>query len=167
VIVVDLGCETYGEVNSVAALIDRFQPRLFFGFDPLLGEPVETPGLSLRRLAACTHAGATEIGVGYKSNWATIVPERGLQGQWNLTLTVPCFNFPLWVQALALAHPNDEVVVKMDIEGSEYQLLDSLIELGVDRQLKLLLVEWHELPDWMEWRDDIMRSLHCPLEDWE
>ncbi|CAG8955091.1 hypothetical protein HYFRA_00007106 [Hymenoscyphus fraxineus] len=44
--------------------------------------------------------------------------------------------------------PRDFVVVKMDIEGSEYELIPHFAEMGVWKVIDYLLVEWHTgLPD--------------------
>ncbi|KAJ5364855.1 uncharacterized protein N7496_010568 [Penicillium cataractarum] len=39
--------------------------------------------------------------------------------------------------------PRDFVVVKMDVEGSEYELVPHMAEMGVSAVLDYLLVEWH------------------------
>lgn len=39
--------------------------------------------------------------------------------------------------------PRDFVVMKMDIEGSEYEIVPHMAEMGVSEVLDYLLVEWH------------------------
>lgn len=44
--------------------------------------------------------------------------------------------------------PHDFVVVKMDIEGSEYDVLPHMVEMSAWTVIDHLLIEWHEsLPD--------------------
>ncbi|KAL9102634.1 MAG: hypothetical protein Q9163_002249 [Psora crenata] len=40
--------------------------------------------------------------------------------------------------------PRDFVVVKMDIEGAEYEVIPHMVEMGVWKVLDYLLVEWHQ-----------------------
>lgn len=54
---------------------------------------------------------------------------------------VPCFDFSKWIAGFV--RPGDNLIVKMDIEGSEYPILKKMIE---DRTLSLitkLYCEWH------------------------
>ncbi|KAF9900022.1 hypothetical protein EC991_008019 [Linnemannia zychae] len=50
-------------------------------------------------------------------------------------------NFAGWLLRNAL--PNDFVVVKMDIEGAEYEVVPHLAEMGAWAVMDHLLVEWH------------------------
>jgi len=43
--------------------------------------------------------------------------------------------------------PRDYVVVKMDIEGSEYEVIPHMVEMGVWSVVDYLLVEWHGIPE--------------------
>ena len=56
-----------------------------------------------------------------------------------------------------------EIILKIDAEGSEYDLLRHLIGTGADRLLKLAWVEWHE-PD--HGRAKIEEEIVCEIVEW-
>ena len=43
--------------------------------------------------------------------------------------------------------PRDFVVVKMDIEGAEYEVIPHMAEMSIWTVVDHLLVEWHGLPE--------------------
>jgi hypothetical protein len=56
----------------------------------------------------------------------------------------------------------------MDAEGSEYELLDHLIEAGADKLLKLAWIEWHPFgvknPAMRrKWIED---NIACEITEW-
>jgi len=146
VIVVDLGTWAhYNRANdSVTALVERFQPELLWGFDPLLeNEGVNFLGQTLvivRRMAAWIRDG--EVGF----------HERGTGSKAGRGPKVPCFDLAAWIATLP-----EPIVLKMDVEGAEVRLARKLHETGMDERIALLLVELHggELPE-----------LRCPIEEW-
>ena len=50
-------------------------------------------------------------------------------------------NFSRWLLMNTL--PQDFVVVKMDIEGAEYEVIPHMVEMGVWSVLDSILIEWH------------------------
>jgi FkbM family methyltransferase len=61
--------------------------------------------------------------------------------------TVPCVDFSGWLQALWQRHSNGappHIVVKMDIEGAEYAVLDKMLRDGTAALVSDLVVEFHE-----------------------
>ena len=159
-VVLDLGCHSYPDHpndESVETLIARFRPSLFYGFDPHpdLIETSEFRGggkVTIRRAAAWTH----DETVGFYVN--------GLSSSIGGTLPVPCFDLADWLE---LSGP---AVVKMDVEGAEYELLEHLIDRNVHRNIERLLIEWHRPPkaprDWAVRRGLILDAIRCPVEDW-
>jgi FkbM family methyltransferase len=172
VIVVDLGCADRGEWFSLEALADEYHPDIIYGFDPspLLntrrrkanGVPVK-----LERKAAWTFDGTVEFvddfmrgglpgPIGYGTTCAGSETSLGRVGamvkenEKHCTLDllqegkpVPCFDFSRWL----IEHVGPEqCVVKMDIEGAEYNLLEHLIRQGTHKLVTELVVEWHEQP---------------------
>lgn len=53
-------------------------------------------------------------------------------------IKVPCIDFSKWVLEL-----NDDIILKMDIEGAEYKVLSKMIDDGSINRVKELLVELH------------------------
>lgn len=150
-VVVDLGCHThagYPEDESKNRLIERFEPRHYYGFDPHPDTPffVFHDGDKLRveveRAAAWTHEGH----VGLVVPPAVMNPLRTHVTEGS---TVRCFDLAEFLNDVGPA------VVKMDVEGAEYTLIPHLIETGAIKQVSLLLIEWHGepllLPEDLQW----------------
>jgi FkbM family methyltransferase len=96
--------------------------------------------------AAWTHDGTIDLFQSGKDEASTVI--RGkmehsgwLQIDYERPEAVPCFDFSIWLlRHFALT---DNIVVKMDIEGAEYELLEKMIQ---DRSIHLvtkLICEWH------------------------
>lgn len=51
---------------------------------------------------------------------------------------VPCFDFSEFIRRL-----NVDVIIRMDIEGAEYPVLEKMIEEGTINRVKFLGIEWH------------------------
>jgi FkbM family methyltransferase len=174
-IVVDVGCARYGQDFSIERLIERFRPRKLYGFDPNLPQ-WETPFLRseaaiwsaelgaylvgettvrLERMAAWTYDGE----IGFRSeglrSWVTSAPDAE---------KVPCFDLARFIAGL----DDDEVVLKIDAEGAEYDLLEHLIDTRTDALLRLVWVEWHEqvVQRARVRRQVISERLACELEEW-
>jgi len=134
VIVVDLGCyDPPGGYNSLEALRKAFAPDLLFGFDPqatVRDEMIAGTQLQVRQLAAWTRSG--DVGFEFKGTESHTDDKDE---------TVPCFDFSEWLSELG-----QPAVVKMDIEGAEYELLDKMRADRTDRFVDLLLIEWHDEP---------------------
>lgn len=153
-VVVDLGCADHGVGFSLAALIAEYEPDRVYGFDPsplvneclisMNGTPVE-----VKRSAAWLHDGETSY---------TSAGTGSRVGEGNQM--VSCFDFSAWLRRTV---NGDQVVVKMDIEGAEYALLERMIEDGTDVLVSELLVEWHGDPGK---RAPILARLSCPVREW-
>jgi FkbM family methyltransferase len=68
-----------------------------------------------------------------KNGWPQIDYKKGV--------SVPCFDFSAWLQRTI--SPSDHVVVKFNIEGAEYPLLERMIENGSLRLISRLMCKWH------------------------
>lgn len=159
-IVVDVGCKSHEAEVSIPKLIDRFDPQLLLGFDPhpQLGEGVScmvNTTVVTRRAAAWTCNGS----LAFRFDGTRSAPNRHAMN------TVPCFDLSA---LLRLALPPVGIVLKLDIEGGEYRILDHLLRTGADRLLALVLVEWHELDREHRrgQRARLERELRCPVEPW-
>jgi len=148
-IVVDLGCMDRPPHASLPELARAYKPDLIYGFDPspLLDTSVtDVDGTPVRlvRSAAWTRTGA----IGFRE-WG-IYSYVGCGG-----ITVPCFNFSHWLNL------HGPCVVKMDVEGAEYQLLEQIVDDGTDDNIVELLIEWHDEPD-----ARLLAALRCPVKEW-
>ena len=170
-IVVDLGCVDRPEFNacgSLEALAERYKPDIIYGFDPsptLDTTITEVAGVPvvLERKAAWLYDGEINFddewirgrvgAIGVAPPTAVSTGRIGTIGEG--TLTAECFDFSPWLAE------HGPAVVKMDIEGAEYGLLDRMLDDGTDRLISELLIEWHDQPD-----ERIIERLTCPIVDW-
>lgn len=51
------------------------------------------------------------------------------------------------VEQVRRRYPDRQIVAKIDCEGAEYEIIDSLIESGAAEEITLLMVEWHRFAD--------------------
>lgn len=173
-IVIDVGCASQprqggigGIESSVMPLLLRFRPEALYGFDPApsMSSGNATLGgtdVRLKRIAAWTYDGLIEYAdAGIE---ATVIREQNGNDQWdNRVLPVECFDLAAWIERHDVGPP---IVLKLDCEGAEYTLLEHLIEREVDKRLKLLLVEWHDVPGSEVSRAWIDAAIRCPVEEW-
>jgi len=158
VIVVDLGCQDYGYQNSLGSLADTYKPEFIYGFDPSpkLEEGKTTvngvPAI-LKRKAAWTHYGD----VPFHDQITSSRIMEGADGR------VRCFDFSSWIGRCSDFWDGEPFVVKMDIEGAEYPVLDKMIADGTDRLVSELVMEWHGPEDRT---GDLLNRLACPVKDW-
>lgn len=151
-VVVDLGCYPHQDIDSIGILADRYQPRLLLGFDPLAQPELFRRGDTVVMtvpLAAWTRSGT----VGFQeAGIDSSVSNMGGQ-------TVGCFD----LADLLAAFDGEQLVVKMDVEGAEYPLLEHLHAENADARLDLLIVEWHGDDDE---RDRLLPKMRCRIEEW-
>lgn len=165
-IVVDVGCKTFGAEESMVKLVERFQPEILFGFDPhpelVEGVRCERDTLVVTRRAA---AGVGNTAVGYRQEGTRSrarITQPGICGPEEVF--VPCFDLAVFLAALPPGH-----VLKLDCEGAEYPLLEHLIMAGGDERCSVLLVEWHHRGEekFEAQRRMLLGALRCPVEEWQ
>lgn len=162
-IVVDIGCMSYPahpEDESKLKLIDRFRPEVYYGFDPHPAQE-EYDGIAgsftpqaitiVRRKAAWIYDGT----IGLVTTPAVLNPLRTFTTEKAAPKEArcECFDLSRWLEGLS-----EQVVLKLDCEGAEYDLIEHLEQTGSIHFVDLLLVEWHgerERPKisvpWEEW----------------
>lgn len=98
--------------------------------------------VELRREAIWTHNGTITF---YNEALWTISSTLHRENRYvinkHLNIEVPCIDFSRWL--LERFSPNDHIILKLDIEGSEYEVLNKMI---VDNSIGLinkLYIEWH------------------------
>lgn len=154
-IVVDVGCMTFGGDESVRMLTKRFAPDVLFGFDPhsQLDEGIELVDSTVvirRRLAAWTTDG--------------VIPyvEDGLRSGYERDgREVPCFDLAAFLRTLP-----EGFVLKLDCEGCEYPLLAAFVNAGQDLRASLVLVEWHDTERAHGLERRFRPALSCSVEEW-
>ena len=173
-IVVDLGCFPHLDEISIEPLIARFQPDVLYGFDPwpalVEGETrVDGTRVILQRKAAWIDEGEIEFARvrGLRSWDSTVMREKDLRGEWSRRgeiVVVPSFDFSSWLRTLP-----ERPIVKMDVEGAEFPILERMIDDGTDLLVTELLIEWHDdkLAGFAERRGALISKLRCPTRPWE
>ena len=175
-IVVDLGCFPHRHEVSIEPLVKRYRPDVLYGFDPWpdLAEGELRIGDSrvvLERTAAWIEDGVIEFARirGLRAWDSTVMRAKNSRGEWAPTrlrevVPVPCFDFSAWLRTLPEAP-----VVKMDVEGAEFPILERMVEDGTDSLVSELLVEWHDdkMDDFAERKARLLGRLRCPVVDWQ
>ena len=159
-VVIDVGCGRYGDYYSLERLLDEFNPDIIYGFDPQphggLRDwlPAQTPDdsaiINIQRKAAWIadgEIGFREQGAG---SWVTDSDDAP---------RVPSVDLARFIAGL----PYSPIVLKLDCEGSEYDLLRHLMNTRTDKRLELAIVEWHD-PD--RGREFIESNIACRIDQW-
>lgn len=182
-IVVDIGCQPQESEESIFKLCEAYRPSILFGFDP---HPDLVPGVEWQtyprdrpgrrshaarqekagptlivrsRLAAWTHDGIIPYNEdGIRSGVA-------LPGPGETVTTVPCFDLASWL--LTLPMPEEDVIVKMDAEGSEYPLCWAIHNHDLDLLIKEMIVEYHPGETANGLFSHERAPLRCPVDDWD
>ena len=173
-IVVDLGCFPHRDEISIEPLLERYRPAILYGFDPwpgLVEGETEHAGsrVVLARKAAWIEDGEVEFArVRGLRGWdSTVMRAKNAKGEWTGSgevIRVPCFDFSSWLRGLP-----EPPIVKLDVEGAEFPILEKLVEDGSDVLVAELLVEWHDdkMPDHAERKATLLERLRCPVTPWE
>lgn len=179
-VVIDVGAARYGGDYSMERLIEQFEPTHLYAIDPNQNLSLPTQRCPEHNMPDCSpllngcswrpteihlvHAAAwieTDM-VGYQddglNSWLTNNPSAPL---------VASINLASFVKTLATRH-DDRLVLKLDCEGSEYELLDHLILNNADELLDLCIVEWHPKsePAHEALSQDIKKRIRCELREW-
>lgn len=140
-VVIDVGCAARAGEESVHKLIERFHPRLLIGYDPGARDAEYTwhgTDVMIFAAAAWTRSGSVKFVEQGNDGIESFVAVSGdFKGRTNW---VPCTDLAV------LLRQHDKVVLKMDVEGAEYELIPHLIETGAIERVRLLLIEWHGDP---------------------
>ena len=57
------------------------------------------------------------------------------------SVKVPCIDLSQWIRNHCSS--TDDIVVKLDIEGAEYQVLQRMLDTGVAQWVRFYYIEWH------------------------
>jgi FkbM family methyltransferase len=170
VIVVDLGCFPHRDEYSIEPLVRRYRPDVLFGFDPwprlVEGETLfEGTRVILERKAAWIEDGEIEFAYvrGFRAWNSTVMRAKNTRREWSgagEVIRVPCFDFSTWLRDVP-----EPPVVKVDVEGAEFPILERMVEQGTDTLVRELIVEWHDdrMEDFAERRARLISQLRCPI----
>ena len=127
--------------------LDNIDPTGFVahGFDPLkiyLKEMKELEGkypFTFINKAVWTYDGEVEFGE-FKNDESSTIKKEKLNYDSAKVVKVPCVDFSAW---LGQFQKEDEVFVKMNIEGAEVDILEYLIKTGNIKLIDKLIIENH------------------------
>lgn len=162
-VVIDVGAARYGGDYSMERLIDQFNPTYLYAIDP--NPALELPELCEETIIVLHQAAAWIRGgtVGYRADglnsWLTDDPGAP---------SVDCIDLAWFIRSKYGIHEDDNFILKLDCEGSEYELLDWIIDNDADELLDLCIVEWHPKsePAHEALSQDILARLRCEYQEW-
>jgi len=80
-------------------------------------------------------------GKNYKGGTTIVANKRAMGKSYDMPKTAPAINFSAWLQKEFTS--DDFLFVKMDIEGGEYDVIESLMDSKAIDLISVLAVEWH------------------------
>lgn len=104
-----------------------------------------------------------------KASWGSSLYSRFTDTD-TVSTTVTCVDFPKWVRDTL--NPNEVNILKLDIEGAEYEVLNKLMDTGTLEYFNLLVGEWHHDKvqtglDPYKTVDRLKREYNTELKIWE
>lgn len=137
------------------------------GFEVIEIDPQgDTPGVIKK--AAWIFDGQTEFNFRPVEDpfGSTAQPDKKDWG--NDVKLVDCFDFSKWLKQF---NPSDYIILKMDIEGSEFPILEKMITDGTDSLVNELQIEWHDQKmtnpkAYALKKQYILEHLSCPVKEW-
>lgn len=93
-------------------------------------------------------------------------PRKGSTGATTMSESLSAVGPNFTIPAIGIAdlfyslkvHQNDFVVVKMDIEGYEFELMRHMLTHGIHRRIDVLAVEYHDTNNWVFGRKPELRQ---------
>lgn len=171
-IVVDCGANV-GRV--LEHLVDFYPTAIFHAFEPNpnLHAQVRTTIERFSDVKAYLHKEAVWVSNGTIPLYldhdisSTLLRNKRSNSRWppidySRFIMVPCIDFGQWLQHAV--RPEDQVIVKMDIEGAEYEVLEHLVKTDAINLIDILYIEWHykKFPELSVGRH---KSLVCALRE--
>ncbi|MEO8381601.1 MAG: FkbM family methyltransferase [Acidobacteriota bacterium] len=139
---------------AAAYLADRYRPTEMVCFEP---NPALLPILRARCSGlepVCRIIGAAvwvangwgDLFLGHPESSTVVSGKVSAPGydppiDYSSPLRVPTIDFAAWLRVTARRF--ERIIIKMDIEGAEYPVLERLVETRAIKVIDRLLVEWH------------------------
>ena len=156
IIFFDFGANVGLVTNVVSSLsIDKkifaFEP-VISNFKILENKFGNNKKIKLENKAVWTKKGKVNFSVGIKnthtnSKITKIIGDRGYdKKKYVRSYEIDCVDAHQYINDLNLNKKDHFVVMKMDIEGAEYDVLDYMIEKNTIKAIDLILIEFHREP---------------------
>lgn len=159
--VIDLGCYTHEEAEeSTETLIELYNPDIYYGCDPYhkLEEKIyfHKNNKTLVKIENC----AAWIYDGFVAYHEDDRPQRSFVNGGD-SHKVRCFD----LERLVSIFVDMEIILKLDVEGAEYMLLNNLIDRSSNLKISEYLVEWHsDSHDYMKHK--IVKANDGRIKEW-
>jgi FkbM family methyltransferase len=161
---IDLGANNGGTVSefrkqNLGFIVFAFEPT------PRLAEKLRRDfagpesGVQVMECAAWIADGTIDFYLGTNSDVSsTVLTRKKTITEWEVdyahAVKVPSLDFARWFKENT--SDDDRIIIKMDIEGAEYKVLQRLVDTGLMRRITELRVEWH----WDRYPDEVSREDH-------
>jgi FkbM family methyltransferase len=145
-ILIDCGAHTADSLPDLVRLFGPFDRLVAFEANPAYAAHFErareTWPVELVQAAVWVQDGTIRFYLGEEGPESSVLFEKTTGGfRQDNALDVPSVDFSAWMSREV--GPADEVVLKMDIEGAEFPVLEKMLADGTTRRVELLLIEWH------------------------
>lgn len=146
-VLIDCGASDGAAINDLVAIYGDFD--IVYAIEPnpdslrLLQEKNFKFSIVCLQNLVCTHSGIkklflgsdpTESSVFLKKTTGSLTPDN--------YIAVECLDFSKWLQE-TFTGVEELIVLKMDIEGAEFDVLEEIIRMGQHKKISEYLVEWH------------------------
>ena len=112
---------------------------------------------------------------GVDGDGSSLIPSKNIDWERNvanadfLTITVPCIDLSAYIRKLSASY--DRIVLKLDVEGAEYDILEKMLSEKTIDLIDQLYCEFHigKMEISQERHDHILAdvSARVPVEDWD
>lgn len=145
--------------------IYAFEPNPIF-YDDLINLPYNNI-MMISPMAAWTEQGILEFAKDTTDTpmGSTVMKSKKHLWENSEHIKVTAFDFAEWVEQFE----NDYVIVKMDIEGAEFPVLEKLHQTEKDKMIEELWVEMHpnKVKDYTTtYSNELKNKLRCKVKDW-
>ena len=118
---------------------------IYYGFDPMMNlekSRAKFSTVNLDNKALWTNDGEITFYVSRRhSGKANSVYHNKRAGKGEQTRSVPCIDFSKWLSNNF--NEDDYIILKMDIEGAEYEVIPKLLKDGTINLIDVIYLEWH------------------------
>ena len=99
------------------------------------------PDVTVLNQAMWTNAGSIAFFLTQETTCSSVFREAGMGKLAKRRVEVPCIDFATWL--CDHTRPEDFVILKLDVEGAEYPILDHLLASDVTNRIDMLFIELH------------------------
>lgn len=104
------------------------------------------PGVQIMEYAVWILDGQLDFYLGRESDMSsTLLPGKKSVPQWAVDYSIPTkvrsLDFPRWFEENTFK--DDNIIIKMDIEGAEYRVLRQMLDLNLIKRVSEFRIEWH------------------------